>query len=109
MNQFLEGFTDELTKLAGIGTQLAKLPGRIKRNPRKAIYGVMGTMLAGGALAQAAAARQQTREGGSPRYLHATADKPSPIANYNFHRHFKHKMTRKQRKRLHNRSKKALS
>lgn len=112
----MTGFADELTKTAvaaAIGKKLLKVPGSIRRNPRKWLYGAMGALTLGSAAAASHAARKRYREGGGPRYLHAGVGPggrvyASPAAYYNFHKHFKHDLTAEQKKRLHHRSRVAL-
>jgi hypothetical protein len=111
---FLAAFEDELTKVAAGGfagkalRTVAKVPGSIKRSPRKWIYGALAAMTAGGAAAAASAAKKRSRAGGDPRYIHATARGPSPAGTHDFHRYFKHDLTPKQKKRLHARASVAL-
>lgn len=96
MNAFLDGFSDELTKKAGVGKGALKLLGK---KPLLALTG--GAALAGTGVAAARGYKRGLKGGEKGRYLAATPGRPSRAAYTNYHRFFKHKPGRAEKRRLH--------
>ena len=104
MNPFLQGFADELVKVAGPLGALKSVGGFAYKHPLLTIGGI-GT---GAATAMAAKAgyKRGLSGGEKPRYLAASVDPrtgaatPSRAALLNWHQLFGHKPSKAQLKRL---------
>ena len=102
MNHILNGFTDELTKLA-IAKSVGKVGKFMMKHP---VSGLMIPMIAATSMAAGTAAYASGRTGSKGRYLNASSRGAGGSAYTNYHGLFKHKPTAKEKKRLTGRYKK---
>lgn len=99
MTRFLQGFTEELTKTAGLlGGALKKGVGLAAKHPMMALG---AASLAGLTAVQAA---KQYKSGIAtnerPRYLAAGPEGPSPAFNTNYHNLYEHEFSPEQKREL---------
>jgi hypothetical protein len=95
MNHLLNGFADELVKVAGVGKSLFKV---VRKHPIASLMGA--SILASTGLAAHQGYKSGLHGAERGRFIRATRDSPSQAAFINYHQLFKHKPSQKEVERL---------
>lgn len=97
MSHLLNGFTDELIKVAGVGRALGGLFKLVKKHP---VASISLPLIGASTVAAGVQGHAEGRAGGKGRYLRAGPEGPSRAAYTDYHGLFEHKPTEKEKKRL---------